>query len=79
MPYENWKTSVHSKVTGTKNLHEVLSHFPLDFFVITSSVSGVLGTPGQSNYAAGDTYLDVFARHRHSHRQKAVSIVLPWS
>ncbi|KAJ5486280.1 Acyl transferase/acyl hydrolase/lysophospholipase [Penicillium desertorum] len=48
MPYENWKTSVHSKVTGTKNLHEVLSHFPLDFFVITSSVSGVLGNIGNT-------------------------------
>jgi uncharacterized membrane protein len=48
MPYENWKTSIHSKVTGTKNLHEVLSHFPLDFFVITSSVSGVLGNIGNT-------------------------------
>jgi len=77
MPYENWKTSTRPKVQGTMNLHEALQGVPLDFFVMTSSVSGTLGTPGQSNYAAGNAYLDSLARHRRSQHKHAVSIILP--
>jgi len=77
MPYENWKSSTSPKVEGTQNLHSALHSHPLDFFLTTSSVSGTLGTPGQSNYAAANTYLDALARHRHSHQQPAASIILP--
>ena len=44
---------------------------------MTSSISGVLGTPTQSNYAAGNSFLDALARHRHSRQQKATSIAIP--
>ncbi|KAJ6172830.1 KR domain-containing protein [Penicillium chermesinum] len=77
MPYENWTASIHPKVNGTQILHKVLQETPLDFFVTTSSVSGILGTPGQSNYAAANSYLDALARHRHSLQQRSVSIILP--
>ena len=77
MTYDSWKTSTRPKVQGTKNLHEALEGVPLDFFVMTSSVSGTLGTPGQSNYAAGNSYLDALARHRNYKGQSAAAIVLP--
>jgi hypothetical protein len=77
MPFENWKTSVEPKILGAMNLHSVLSQTPLDFFVMTSSVSGILGTPGQSNYAAANAFLDSLARHRVSAKQVATSVVLP--
>lgn len=77
MPYENWTTSIHPKVMGTKNLHQVLQDTTLDFFVTTSSVSGILGTPGQSNYAAANSYLDALSRHRRTLQQDSVSIILP--
>lgn len=77
MSFENWKTSVEPKILGATNLHSVLADTPLDFFLMTSSVSGTLGTPGQSNYAAANSYLDALARHRVSTNKAAVSIILP--
>ena len=77
MTYTDWTTSTKPKVSGTMNLHHVLAGTPLDFFVTTSSVSGILGTPGQSNYAAGNSYLDALARHRRLHGQPAISLILP--
>lgn len=77
MGLESWKTATYPKVRGTLNLHEALLGHELDFFVMTSSTSGTLGTPGQSNYAAGNTFLDALARHRKKRGLPAVSLVLP--
>lgn len=77
MPYENWISSTNPKVSGAQNLHLALAQEKLDFFIMTSSISGTLGTPAQSNYAAGNTYMDMLARHRRSQGLPATSIVLP--
>ena len=77
MTYENWQISTATKVQGAINLHNALKDTPLDFFVMTSSVSGTLGTPGQSNYAAANSFLDAIAKHRRSRGQRAVSVILP--
>ncbi|KAM0813112.1 putative KR domain-containing protein [Seiridium cardinale] len=77
MSFENWTTAVEPKIRGAANLHAVLSDESLDFFLMTSSVSGILGNPAQSNYAAANAYLDSLARHRLAAKKTAVSIVLP--
>ncbi|KAF7524694.1 hypothetical protein G7054_g11326 [Neopestalotiopsis clavispora] len=77
MTFESWKQSTDPKVVGAQNLHSVLANAPLDFFLMTSSVSGILGTPGQSNYAAANAYLDSLSRHRLSRSSAATSLVLP--
>lgn len=77
MTFDSWVTSTNPKVHGSANLHEVMKDLDLDFFVMTSSVSGVLGTPGQSNYAAGNAYMDALARLRHTQGKRAAAIVLP--
>ena len=48
----------------------------MDFFVLLSSVAGVTGNKGQSNYACGNTYQDALGRYRTSIGEKAVSIDL---
>ncbi|KAL2831374.1 KR domain-containing protein [Aspergillus cavernicola] len=75
--YENWKAVVGPKVLGAMNLHSVLAETQLDFFLTTSSVSGTLGTPGQTNYAAANSFLDAISRHRVSTRMASTSVVLP--
>lgn len=77
MSYQDWMTSIGPKVYGAKNLHESLEDTELDFFVMTSSTSGTLGTPGQANYAAGNAYLDSLAQHRVANGKVGVSLVLP--
>lgn len=59
------------------NLHNALGDTPLDFFIMTSSVSGTLGTPGQANYSAANSFLDALARHRVAKGRPAASLVLP--
>ncbi|MGP4112735.1 type I polyketide synthase [Streptomyces sp. 4N509B] len=57
--WESIETVLRPKVYGAHLLHRGLADFPrLRFFVSYSSVSSVLGTPGQANYAAANTYLD---------------------
>lgn len=62
MSYNDWRAAVKPKVQGSFNLHESLPD--LDFFVMLSSATGILGNRSQANYAAGNTYQDALARYR---------------
>ncbi|KAI0153315.1 ketoacyl-synt-domain-containing protein [Xylariaceae sp. FL1272] len=76
MTFDKWYPVIQSKYRGNRNLHELLKEHELDFFVMTSSISGFMGLTGQSNYAAANTYLDSLARHRRRRGLPAVSLVL---
>jgi aryl carrier-like protein len=75
MTYTQWTRSIASKVDTSWTLHQVLPR-DLDFFILLSSVAGIYGLPGQSNYAAGCAFQDALARHRTASRYPGVSVSL---
>ncbi|MCX5114680.1 type I polyketide synthase [Streptomyces sp. NBC_00378] len=52
------------KVTGAWNLHQATATHSLDWFVLYSSMSSLLGNAGQGTYAAANAWLDAFATWR---------------
>lgn len=73
-----WHTGIDPKVVGTWNLHNSIKgkDSDLDFFLMTSSVSGSVGTATESNYCSGNYFLDMFARYRRSLGLPAISVGL---
>ncbi|MCX4246642.1 type I polyketide synthase [Paraliomyxa miuraensis] len=62
------------KVLGALHLHTLTRAMPLDMFVMYSAAAGLLGSPGQSNYAAANCFLDALAHHRVAQGLPALSI-----
>jgi len=68
------------KLVGAWNLHMATQQMPLDFFVLFSSLSSLLGAPGQSNYAAANGFLDGLASLRRQQGLAATAINWgPWA
>jgi myxalamid-type polyketide synthase MxaB len=61
---ERFRKVLSPKVDGAWNLHEATLGLKLDFFVCYSSVASVIGSAGQSNYAAANAFLNGFVHER---------------
>lgn len=73
MDYGSWKAAIDPKCKASWNLHVELPR-GLEFFVMLSSVMGILGTGSLAGYNAGNTYQDALARYRVTQGERAASL-----
>ncbi|PFH62881.1 hypothetical protein XA68_11437 [Ophiocordyceps unilateralis] len=76
MSFDDFHQVMEAKVAGTWNFHRALSSHQLDFFIMLSSVAGIVGNRGQAAYAAANTFLDAFVQYRTQRGLPATSIDL---
>jgi acyl transferase domain-containing protein/acyl carrier protein len=73
--YENCERHFQTKAHGLLALEGVLDGKTLDFCLLVSSLTSVLGGIGHAAYAASNVYMDSFARkHNRSHRVPWLSV-----
>ena len=76
---ESLHSMFESKVQGAWNLHEQTKALDLDFFVMYSSISSVLGSAQLAHYSAANSFLDGLATYRRGLNLPAISINWgPW-
>lgn len=77
--WERWTRVLAPKVQGAWNLHQLTLAHKLPLFVSFSSLASLLGTAGQSSYAAANAFLDALALHRRAAGLSGLSINWgPW-
>ena len=71
---ESLHRALDPKIIGAWLLHRFTIDQPLDFFVLYSSATTLIGNPGQANYVAGCSYLEGLAHYRHALGLPALAI-----
>jgi len=77
---ERFHAAVSAKLDGAWLLHQLTREDALDFFVLFSSMSSLLGGPADASYGASNAFVDALAHHRRAAGLPGLSINWgPWS
>lgn len=71
---DDFHATMNPKVQGSWNLHKVAND--VDFFIMISSLAGVIGSAGQANFAAASSFQDALAQYRRTLGKPAVALDL---
>ena len=73
---ERFNRVLAPKIAGAENLDDLVRGEHLDYFILYSSVTTLIGNPGQGNYVAANGYMEGLARRR---RQKGLpALAVGW-
>eukprot|EP00756_Hemistasia_phaeocysticola_P028773 Hpha_TRINITY_DN16192_c0_g4::TRINITY_DN16192_c0_g4_i1::g.7701::m.7701 len=72
--WERYQKVLAPKVAGSWNLHEASQGLELDYFVMFSSIYGLLGYRELTHYAAANAYQDGLAQFRRSRSLPATAV-----
>ena len=77
---ERFRTTLAPKAFGACHLDRLTKDDALDFFIVSSSVSALFGSPGQANYATANALLDGLVARRRSLGLPATGVNFgPWA
>ena len=71
---ERLQRVLEPKVLGAANLDRLTRDHPLDFFILYSSATTLVGNPGQSAYVAANGYMEGLARRRRKEGLPALAV-----
>ncbi|MCP5245666.1 MAG: SDR family NAD(P)-dependent oxidoreductase [Burkholderiales bacterium] len=79
---QSLKKVLQPKLQGTINLDQSTFSEPLDFFLVFSSLTSLLGNPGQCDYGAANGFMDAFMAYRQTLVEKqlrqGLSLTVNW-
>jgi NAD(P)-dependent dehydrogenase (short-subunit alcohol dehydrogenase family)/acyl carrier protein len=75
---ESVREILAAKVRGTRVLEKLVADAPLDFFVLFSSLSSIVGRLGQVDYVGANAFLDLFAQDYRA-RTGCFTVSINWS
>jgi acyl transferase domain-containing protein/NADPH:quinone reductase-like Zn-dependent oxidoreductase/acyl carrier protein len=77
---ERFRTTLVPKAFGACHLNRLTKSDDLDFFIVSSSVSSLLGPPGQANYSTANALLDGLVAERKAQGLPATGVNFgPWA
>ena len=77
---ERFRTTLAPKAFGACHLDRLTKDDELDFFIVSSSVSSLFGSPGQANYATANALLDGLVAQRRAQGLPATGVNFgPWA
>ncbi|PHH79082.1 hypothetical protein CDD80_5641 [Ophiocordyceps camponoti-rufipedis] len=74
MSLDDFWAAFNAKAIGAWNLHLATENMALEFFVLTSSSTSLVGSHGQLNYVAANQFLDSLALHRRANGLAGLSL-----